>query len=88
MEKRAILSIQEAMDKSNTSMTGETRMKYYICRRIKLLTFLQNKGFQYIMHEPDKYNPKYTIWLFEDTEEIRKAVDEYYENTKRERREE
>ena len=53
-------------------------MKYYVCRRIRLLTFLQDKGFQYIMMEKDKYNPSYNIWLFKDSQMLRDAVEEYY----------
>ena len=57
-------------------------MKYYVCRRIRLLTFLQEKGFNYIKMEQDKYNPKYNIWLFKDCQEIRDAVEEYYKDIK------
>lgn len=53
-------------------------MKYYVCRRLRLLTFLQDKGFQYLIMEKDKYNPKYNIWLFKDCKEIRDAIEEYY----------
>lgn len=53
-------------------------MKYYVCRRIRLLSFLQEKGFQYLIMEKDKYNPNYNIWLFKDTPELRIAIEEYY----------
>lgn len=56
------------------------KMKYYVCRRIRLLTFLQEKGFQYIMMEKDKYNPNYNIWLFKDSQMLRDAIEEYYSN--------
>ena len=55
-------------------------MKYYVCRRIRILTFLLERGFQYIKMEQDKYNPNYNIWLFRDCDEIRAAVEEYYNN--------
>lgn len=57
-------------------------MKYYVCRRIRLLTYLQDKGFQYIKCEQDKWNPKYNIWLFRDCDEIREAIEEYYNQIK------
>jgi len=53
-------------------------MKLYVCRRIRLLSYLQGKGFNFIKTEPDKNNPKYTVWLFVETDDLRSAVEEYY----------
>ena len=50
----------------------------YVCRRMKLCGFLLSKGFQYEKVEPDKFNPKYSIWIFKSSPELRLAVDEYY----------
>lgn len=50
----------------------------YFCKRLRLLIFLEKKGFKYIHVIKDKKNPNYSIWLFEDSEELRKAVEEYY----------
>ena len=51
----------------------------YICRRLRLLTFLQKKGFNYIASMEDKHNPKYFVWLFVDTPELREAIEDYYD---------
>lgn len=51
----------------------------YVCRKLRLLIFLQNKGFNYIASMEDKYNPKYFVWLFVDTPELREAIEDYYD---------
>lgn len=53
-------------------------MKLYVCKRIRLLGYLQNKGFQFIKTEVDRTNPKYNVWVFIETPELREAVEEYY----------
>lgn len=50
----------------------------YICKRLRLLSFLQEKGFQFISTMPDKNNPKFTVWVFVKTPTLMKAVEEYY----------
>lgn len=50
----------------------------YICRRLRLLSFLQERGFQFISTMPDKNNPKFTVWVFVKTPTLMKAVEEYY----------
>ena len=53
-------------------------MKLYVCKRIRLLGYLQNKGFQFIKTEVDRTNPKYNVWVFIETPELREAIEEYY----------
>lgn len=53
-------------------------MKYYVCKKIRLLTFLQSKGFNFIKTEQDKNNDKYIVWIFIETPELRDAIEEYY----------
>lgn len=50
----------------------------YVCRRVKLCGFLIGKGFQYLFSRPDRKNKDYSVWLFEDTPELRAAIEEYY----------
>ena len=50
----------------------------YVCRRMKLCSFLLSKGFKYIREEPDKSNEKYSVWLFKNSPELRLAIEEYY----------
>lgn len=53
-------------------------MKYYVCKKMRLLTFLQQKGFKLIKAQSDRENPLYVVWIFEDTPELRSAIEEYY----------
>lgn len=45
---------------------------------MRLLTFLQQKGFKLIKAQSDRENPLYVVWIFEDTPELRSAIEEYY----------
>ena len=58
----------------------KTRLKYYVCKKMRLLTYLMSKGYMYIKIDKDKTNPNYSVWIFEDTPELRKEVSRYYEN--------
>lgn len=53
-------------------------MKTYVCKRLRLYTFLTGKGFIPINSMPDRENPKYIVWLFEKNEKFGKALDEYF----------
>lgn len=50
----------------------------YVCRRMKLCSFLLSKGFNYEKVEQDKFNPKYQVWIFKNTPELKLAIEEYY----------
>ena len=51
----------------------------YVCRKMRLCTYLLSKGFNYVKTEPMKDNPELKVWLFESTPELWLAVHEYYE---------
>lgn len=53
--------------------------KYYICKRLRLLEFLKDKGFLPLRTEPDIKNPKYSVWIFENSPELLDNIDEYLE---------
>lgn len=53
--------------------------KYYTCRRWRMLEWLMNRGFEPVQTLPDPTNVKYKIWLFDNTEELQAAVEEYFE---------
>ena len=59
-------------------MKTRTKTEYYICRRLKLLDYLQKHGFTVVDTIPDAKNPKYRCWRFVKTQELLNAVDEYY----------
>ena len=53
-------------------------MKTYVCRKLYLYRFLTKKGFEPFKVDIDKYDCKKYIWLYTDSAELKKAVDEYY----------
>lgn len=54
----------------------------YVCRKIRLCSFLLKKGFQYEFERADRDNPKRKVWLFKSIPELYIAIDEYYDNIK------
>lgn len=54
----------------------------YVCRKIRLCSFLLNKGFKYERIDIDVNNPNRKVWLFKDSKELRDAIEEYYSFTK------
>lgn len=60
--------------------------KIYIVKRIRLLDFLVSKGFKDYKIIPDPTSTKkYNWFIFEDSEEIRAAANEYFEQCKNNR---
>ena len=58
-------------------------MKYgekYLCKRYRLLSFLRAKGFYPELVLPDKDNPRYNVWIFNNSEELEAAVAEFLSN--------
>lgn len=53
-------------------------MKTYVCRKIRLCTYLLEKGFMYEKETVDVKNPNYKVWLFKDGHKLRNAIEEYY----------
>ena len=51
--------------------------KYYICKRLRMLEYLKSKGFLPIRTEPDIKNPKYSIWIFENSSELMDNIEQY-----------
>lgn len=52
--------------------------KTYVCKKIRLYTFLTERGFVPYDTVPDKWDCRRLVWLYDDSEEIRAAVEEYY----------
>lgn len=52
----------------------------YICKKLRMLQHLKERGFLPIRTEPDFNNPKYNVWIFEKTEALDEAVKEYLDN--------
>ena len=58
---------------------GNIRMKTYVCKKIWLYEYLSNRGFVFYKACRDKFNPKHTVWLYDWSEELENAVNEYYD---------
>lgn len=54
----------------------------YICKRMKLCSYLLREGFNYTNVIKDKDNPKYNCWVFENTPELMNAIEKYYSHQK------
>lgn len=50
----------------------------YICKRLKLLQYLMEKGFMPDHDMPDITNLKYKWWVFNNSPELEDAIDEYF----------
>ena len=50
----------------------------YVCRKIRLCSFLLKKGFQYETEREDRDNANRKVWLFKSTPELYNAIEEYY----------
>ncbi len=53
-------------------------IRVYVCRRIRLFEALTKAGFVPFKTRPDRENPKYTVWLFLDSKELREEVEKFY----------
>ena len=45
--------------------------KTYVCRRMRVLSHLLQNGFEPFAVSTDFNNPKYKVWLFTETKELR-----------------
>lgn len=50
----------------------------YFCTRLKLMQYLQDKGYQVAGTMPNKYNPKMIVWMFVKTDELMQDIDNYF----------
>lgn len=57
-------------------------MKCYVCKKIRLLAYLQEHGFNFIKTQPDRNNPDFLVWIFIDSKELRNCIEEYYNSEK------
>lgn len=50
----------------------------YCCRRLRMLSYLRELGFEPFATVPDVNNPKFNVWLFNNSPELEDAIHEYY----------
>lgn len=60
------------------NMEAKFLSKGYVCRKIRLYSFLLDKGHKLVQVRPDRDFPKRLVWIFNDTEELRADIEEYY----------
>lgn len=54
----------------------------YVCRKIRLCSYLLSKGFQYELEREDRYDPSRKVWIFKASPELYNAIEEYYSQIK------
>ncbi len=52
--------------------------KFYVVKRIRLYTYLKELGFTVVQVKPDEKNPKFYVWIFNYTDELQTAIDNFY----------
>lgn len=55
----------------------EYKTQMYIVRSLDLTNWLCGQGYKILKVEDSEKNPKYKVFLFEDTKQIRNSVSEY-----------
>lgn len=50
----------------------------YVCRKLRLCSYLLKAGFHYVEEREDRWNPKFRVWIFEMSPELMNVVNEYY----------
>ena len=59
-------------------MTETRHKEHYTCKRLRMLEYLKNKGFAPCATIPDPTNERYNWWLFKNTAELEKCVEQYF----------
>lgn len=52
--------------------------KVYVCKRLKLFSWLTENGFTPFKQVQDDNNPRYMCWLFVNSAQLQKSISEYY----------
>lgn len=53
-------------------------MKRFVCRKLRMLNYLLDRGFIPYATEPCITNPKYTVFLFEETPALTATITRYF----------
>ena len=53
-------------------------MKTFVCKTMKLYDYLTNKGYEPYKVARDIFDTKKYVWLYDETEQLRTDVDEYF----------
>ena len=52
--------------------------KTYVCKRLRLCRHLMDYGFHPFRIVPDRNNPRYNVYLFEQTPALEKVLSDYF----------
>ena len=52
-------------------------MKFYVAKTMRLASYLCANGFKVVKEQPDRNNPKYKVWIFEDSVQLRGCLINY-----------
>jgi hypothetical protein len=61
-----------------TNQELKHKNSFYTCKRLRLLEFLKSKGFMPAKTIPDANNPCYNWWLFKNTADLERVLEEYF----------
>lgn len=50
----------------------------YVCRRLRLASYLKERGFLPYRTQPDYKNPRFNVFLYNKTDALLEAVEDYY----------
>ena len=53
-------------------------MNHFVCERLRLCNYLIERGFYPVQTMPDRRNPRFSVFLFEETPELTAAVVQYF----------
>lgn len=53
-------------------------MKEYICRKYRLMVWLEKHGFKFKETRPKFNEPKYVVWVYDYSDDLKDCVEAYY----------
>lgn len=81
-ESKKIIKRKE-IEQMNNTKTNDYR-DYYVVRKLELVNYLCRRGFEIKKVEDSFENPRFKIFLFQNTETLRNEINRYYEKEKAE----
>lgn len=55
----------------------EKQSEVYVVKHLRMTTYLMGLGFRLIRTHEDRNNPKFNVFIFKDTKELRQAMQDY-----------
>lgn len=59
-------------------MEEKKKSEVYVVKHIRMCTYLMGLGFRLIRTHEDRNNPKFNVFIFKDTKELRDAMKNYH----------